>query len=57
MGNARMRMAAGQGGMSVAGVALISAGITQLERGNVVPGAIMALLGSVLLVLANYVGR
>ena len=57
MKQARMRMAVGTGILTTIGVALIGAGVTLIEKGEVVAGGIMAGVGAVILVIANYIGR
>ena len=57
MKQARIRMAVGTGILTTIGVALIGAGVTLIEKGEVVAGGILAGVGAVILVIADYVGR
>ena len=57
MKQARIRMAVGTGILTTIGVALIGAGVTLIEKGEVVAGGLLAGVGAVILVIADYVGR
>ena len=57
MRQAKIRMAVGTGILATIGVALIGVGVTLIEKGEVVAGGILAGVGAILLVVANYIGR
>ena len=56
MKQARIRMAVGTGMLTTIGVALIGAGVTLIEKGEVVAGGILAGVGAAILVIAQYIG-
>ena len=45
------------GGAAVAGVALIATGIGLIDGGDMVVGGILAGVGAVLIMVANYIGK
>lgn len=45
------------GGAAAAGVALIATGIGLIEGGDTVVGGILAGVGAVLIMVANYIGK
>ena len=57
MNQARIRLAVGTGILTTIGVALIGAGVTLIEKGEIVAGGILAGVGAILLIVANYIGR
>ena len=50
-------MAVSTGLLTTIGVALIGAGVTLIDKGEVVAGGILAGVGAILLIVADYVGR
>ncbi len=57
MKTARARMAVGKGLLATIGVALISTGMGLVENGEMIAGGVLAGIGAVLLVVADYIGR
>lgn len=57
MNKARLVDAGKKGSAAAIGAALIAAGIGMIDAGDPVAGGILAGVGAVLLMVANYVGR
>ena len=56
MNKARLVDAGKTGGLAAIGAALIAAGIGMIEAGDSVAGGILAGVGAILLMVANYIG-
>lgn len=57
MKQARIRIAVGQGVLAAIGAALIATGVSLVDKGELIAGGILAGVGAILLVVANYIGR
>lgn len=57
MNRARLMDAGKTGGLAAIGAALIAAGMGMVSDGDPIAGGILAGVGAILLMVANYIGR
>ena len=56
MNRARLVDAGKTGGLAAIGAALIAAGVSMIDKADPVAGGILAGVGAILLMVANYIG-